>query len=201
MDKVEEQFESQIINPELDIRDTVNEAYQSITKTMFDCLLAIARDSTSQQPSSTTEDEEKEQLNSNISIIENMHYYRETVDDRGLSVLANFKNRAQTLYDEHLHLYIKAVIRRPLGKLSVHSFLLRCDNRTFYKVLRHLYNPIHQKTSPPVFPSPNPPSEKSYLIMTLKRCAKELIYSISAWISILAMSLMREKSLIMQKLQ
>jgi len=103
----------------LDVRDTVNEAYESISKTMFDSLQVIAKDTTSQQHSGTKDDEDKEQLNSHISMVENMHYYRETVETGSNPVLLKFKTKAQTLCSEHLGLYTKAVIRRPLGRLLV----------------------------------------------------------------------------------
>jgi hypothetical protein len=85
---------------------------------MFDSLQAIAKDNTSEQ-SGTKDDDDKEQLNSHISMIENMHYYRETVIGSGNSVLSNYKTKAQSLFQEHLGLYIKAVVRRPLGRLLV----------------------------------------------------------------------------------
>lgn len=86
---------------------------------MFDSLQAIAKDSSSHQASGSKDDDDKEQLNSHISMIENMHYYRETVDDRGNKMLVNYKSKAQGLYAEHLALYLNLVIRRPLGRLLV----------------------------------------------------------------------------------
>jgi exocyst complex component 1 len=134
VERIETQFESSVLNSELDIRETVNEAYESIAKTMFDSLQAIARDTTSHQTSNTKDDDEKEQLDSHISMIENMHYYRETVDDRGIPVLINFKTKAQTLFVEHLGMYLRAVIRRPLGRLLVAPLISFTNKRTSYKV-------------------------------------------------------------------
>ena len=122
----------------MDIRETVNEAYEKISKTMFESLLAIAKDTTSHQASGTKDDDDKEQLNSHISMIENMHYYRETVNDRGNTTLINAKSKAQALLDEHLGLYLKIVIRRPLGKLLVPlSNIPKSNPRTSYKALKH----------------------------------------------------------------
>jgi exocyst complex component 1 len=122
VEKIERQFESSNIDSGLDVRETVNEAYEKISKTMLDSLQAIAKDTTS-HPSGTKDDDDKEQLNSHISMIENMHYFRESVDGRGNNVLTNFKSKAQALFIEHLGLYLKVVIRRPLGRLLVLSCL------------------------------------------------------------------------------
>lgn len=89
---------------------------------MFDSLQAIAKDTTSHPASGSKDDDDKEQLNSHISMIENMHYYRETVKDRGNTMLINYKSKAQALFDEYLGLYLKLVIRRPLGRLLVRNF-------------------------------------------------------------------------------
>jgi exocyst complex component 1 len=120
VEAVEAQFQSSFMSSGLDVRETVNETYEKVSKAMFDSLQAIAKDTTSHQPSGSKDDDDKEQLNSHISMIENMHYYRETVEDRGLLVLVNFKSKAEALYAEHLGTYIKAVIRRPLGRLLVY---------------------------------------------------------------------------------
>ena len=126
MERYETQFETNNLNAGLDVRDTVNEAYEKIAKAMFDSLQAIAKDNTSHQQSGTKDDDDKEQLNSHISMIENMHYYRETVTVAANPVLSNYKTKAQSLFQEHLGLYVKAVIRRPLGRLLVceSTFLL-----------------------------------------------------------------------------
>jgi Exocyst complex component Sec3 len=179
----------------------VNEAYENIIKAMFDSLLAIARDTASQQASSTTEEEEKEQLNSNISIIENMHYYMETVDDRGLVVLGKFKSRAQSLYNEHMLLYVKAVIRRPLGKLSVNRISVISDSRTFYRVSRPLYNQTRRKTSPLASHSLSPHFGKSSLITTPKKYVKESIFSTNGSINISVIPLRKAMSLIILRLR
>jgi exocyst complex component 1 len=101
---------------------------------MFDSLLAIAKDTAFHQPTSNSkDDDDKELLNSHVSVIENMHYYRQTVDDYGNSALMNCKAKAQALYLEHLGLYIKQVIRRPLGRLLVSLLYVNANFRTFCK--------------------------------------------------------------------
>jgi len=119
VERIEAQFKADYMDSTLDVRDTVNEAYGSISKTMFDSLQAIARDTSSHHNSGTKDDEDKELLNSHISMVENMHYYRETVDSTSNPILTKYKTQAQNLLSEHLGLYTKAVIRRPLGKLLV----------------------------------------------------------------------------------
>jgi hypothetical protein len=119
------------LNAGLDVRDTVNEAYEKIAKAMFDSLQAIAKDNTSHQQSGTKDDDDKEQLNSHISMIENMHYYRETVNGSGNQSLAKYKSKAQSLFQEHLGLYLKAVIRRPLGRLLVYSIVDLSNRKDF----------------------------------------------------------------------
>jgi hypothetical protein len=119
IERIETQFETNGLNTGLDVRETINEAYEKIAKAMFDSLQAIAKDNTSHQQSGTKDDDDKEQLNSHISMIENMHYYRETVSGSGNPSLANYKTKAQSLFQEHLGLYLKVVIRRPLGRLLV----------------------------------------------------------------------------------
>ena len=134
MEKIERQFQSPILISGLRVRETVNEAYGKICRTMFDSLQAIAKDTTSHQGQGTKDEDDKEQLNSHISMIENMHYFCETVEDRWSTVLKTFKGTAQTLYHEHLGLYIKTVIRRPLGRLLVWQYSYHANARTFCKV-------------------------------------------------------------------
>ena len=146
VDKLEMQFHSGILSDGLDVRETVNEAYGRVSRTMFDSLQAIAKDTTSHQASVSKDDDDKEQLNSHISMIENMHFYRDTVDDRGNPVLQDYRKQAQTLFDEHLALYLKMVIRRPLGRLVVESFICIINSRISCREWKHLSNPIRQRT-------------------------------------------------------
>jgi hypothetical protein len=48
-----------------------------------------------------------------------MNHYMEEVDARTVGVLELWKSKAQDEYNEHMSLYVDAVIRRPLGKLLV----------------------------------------------------------------------------------
>ncbi|KAJ5526755.1 hypothetical protein N7513_010914 [Penicillium frequentans] len=61
--------------------------------------------------------EDKEVLNYHILLIENMNHYVEEVDVHTLPVLERWMRRAHQDFDEHMKLYLDAVIHRPLGKL------------------------------------------------------------------------------------
>ena len=98
----------------------VNDGYQRINKAMFESLKVIAKESPTVMASQGQGDpEDKEALNYHILLIENMNHYMEEVDARHVSVLDHWKAKAQDEYNEHMGLYVDAVIRRPLGKLLV----------------------------------------------------------------------------------
>ncbi|CAA9956449.1 exocyst complex component [Pyrenophora teres f. maculata] len=103
---------------QLEIRRMVNDGYQRINKAMFESLKVIAKESPTVMASQGQGDpEDKEALNYHILLIENMNHYMEEVDARQVSVLDLWKGKAQDEYNEHMGLYVDAVIRRPLGKL------------------------------------------------------------------------------------
>ncbi|KAK8214021.1 exocyst complex component Sec3-domain-containing protein [Phyllosticta capitalensis] len=107
-----------------EVRSLVDEAYSKINKAMFESLKVIAKESptamAAQAPGVSgvgADPEDKEALNYHILHIENMNHYIEEVDARGDIVLGEWKERAQSEMNEHMSLYVDAVIRRPLGKL------------------------------------------------------------------------------------
>jgi len=105
---------------QLEIRRMVNDGYQRINKAMFESLKVIAKESPTVMASQGQGDpEDKEALNYHILLIENMNHYMEEVDTRHVPVLDHWKGKAQDEYNEHMGLYVDAVIRRPLGKLLV----------------------------------------------------------------------------------
>jgi hypothetical protein len=105
---------------QLEIRRMVNDAYQRINKAMFESLKVIAKESPTVMGTQGQGDpEDKEALNYHILLIENMNHYMEEVDARPDTVLDYWKAKAQEEYNEHMNLYVDAVIRRPLGKLLV----------------------------------------------------------------------------------
>lgn len=109
------------------VRNLVNDAYQKINKTMFESLKFIAKESPttagtapSQNPiagGTAGDPGDKEALNYHILLIENMNHYIEEVSPRENPVLEEWKSRATKEMDQHMHLYISAITRRPLGKL------------------------------------------------------------------------------------
>ena len=99
-------------------RVMVDEAYVKINKAMFESLKVIAKEAPG-AVSTGTDPEDKEALNLHILIIENMNHYVEEVDERGDPVLIEWRARAQSDFEEHLSLYVEAVIRRPLGRVMV----------------------------------------------------------------------------------
>ncbi|KAG9236351.1 exocyst complex component Sec3-domain-containing protein [Amylocarpus encephaloides] len=101
---------------DLEIRQTVNSAYHRINRAMFESLKVIARENPGAQTTGA-DPEDKEALNYQILLIENMNHYLEEVAPRTNPVLEEWKEKAAQEMDEHLSLYLGAVIRRPLGKL------------------------------------------------------------------------------------
>lgn len=102
---------------DLDVRETVNTAYVRINKTMFESLKVIARENPGVAPNAVGDPEDKEALNYQILLIENMNHYLEEVETKHNPVLEEWKEKAAQELDEHLSLYLGAVVRRPLGKL------------------------------------------------------------------------------------
>ncbi|APA08011.1 hypothetical protein SS1G_00350 [Sclerotinia sclerotiorum 1980 UF-70] len=100
----------------LEVRQIVNNAYSRLNKTMFESLKVIARENPSAHTAGA-DPEDKEALNYQILLIENMNHYLEEVDVRSNPVLEEWRENASQEMDEHMTLYLGAVIRRPLGKL------------------------------------------------------------------------------------
>ncbi|KAI1102897.1 exocyst complex component Sec3-domain-containing protein [Jackrogersella minutella] len=99
------------------VRRTVDREYDRIIKTMFDSLKVIARENPATLTNSGADPEDKEALNYHILLIENMNHFLEELDTHGLEILEDWKEAASSELNEHLSLYVNAVMRRPLGKL------------------------------------------------------------------------------------
>ncbi|KAF5662073.1 component of exocyst complex [Fusarium heterosporum] len=109
------------VDATLAARGTIDREYDRILKTMFDSLMVIARENPAVSVTNGAADpEDKEALNFHILLIENMNHFTEEIDTRGLDVLEEWKEKANTTYLEHLNLYLNAVMRRPLGKILEH---------------------------------------------------------------------------------
>lgn len=105
----------------LDIRETINNAYHRINKTMFESLKVIARDNTGileTAPGTAGNGlESKEELNHQILLIENMNHYLEEVDTRQNPVLEDWRGKAVQELDGNLSKYVTTVMSRPLKQL------------------------------------------------------------------------------------
>lgn len=116
-------IESMMAEPEqemTEVRISVNEAYNRINRAMWESLKFIAKEAPGQTASAMAAGgdlEDKEILNYHILIIENMNHYLEEVETRENSVLEKWRDRAQQDLNEHMKLYLDAVVHRPLGKL------------------------------------------------------------------------------------
>lgn len=108
------------IDPNLNVRRTIDREYDRILKSMFDSLKVIARENPAvgiAAAGAVADPEDKEALNYHILLIENMNHYIEEVDTRELEALEKWKSAAQAELDEHMSRYLDAVMRRPLSKL------------------------------------------------------------------------------------
>jgi exocyst complex component 1 len=120
--------ENQLIGADaLEIRQSVDVAYDKIVQTMFDCLKQMAK--------LDGEDEDKGQLNYHVILIgnlcrydlvakadigaENMHYFVAEIRQQEIGSVGAFSKRAQDLYEENLAAYVKIVLRRPFAKIIV----------------------------------------------------------------------------------
>ncbi|KAJ5807995.1 hypothetical protein N7474_009264 [Penicillium riverlandense] len=103
-----------------DVRISVNDAYDRINRAMWESLKFIAKEAPGQVAgvsAAAGDPEDKEVLNYHILLIENMNHYAEEVLVHNLPVLERWVERAVQDYEEHMKLYLDAVIHRPLGKL------------------------------------------------------------------------------------
>ncbi|PCH33938.1 hypothetical protein WOLCODRAFT_135407 [Wolfiporia cocos MD-104 SS10] len=138
--------ESQLIGADtLEIRHTVDQAYDKIVQSMFDALKHMAK--------MDGEGEDKGQLNYHVILIENMHYFVAEISQLQIGSVAVFLKRAEAIYEENLNAYVKIVLRRP-----------------FYKIIDY-FEGVERllKTTAPTEVSSN----SSYSRSTLKKVVKE----------------------------
>ncbi|VDB99589.1 unnamed protein product [Peniophora sp. CBMAI 1063] len=102
--------EQQLVGADtLEIRQTVDVAYEKIVQTMFDSLKQMAK--------LDGEGEDKGQLNYHVILIENMHHFVAEIRQQEIGSVGAFSKRAQDLYEENLAAYVKLVLRRPFAKI------------------------------------------------------------------------------------
>ncbi|ORX62016.1 hypothetical protein DM01DRAFT_1315340 [Hesseltinella vesiculosa] len=104
------ELSAQSTEPESQTRQTVNAAYEKIISSMMSSLDTIAKES-------DEGGDDKEQLNASIMYIENMHHYYHALRSMKLPLLEASVKDAKAKYESTLASYIRAVVRRPLGKL------------------------------------------------------------------------------------
>ncbi|KAG6830301.1 hypothetical protein H0H92_001379 [Tricholoma furcatifolium] len=111
------QVENQLIGADgLEIRATVDAAYEKIVQSIFDSLKQMAK--------MDGEGEDKGQLNYHVILIENMHYFVAETSVLEVGSVNVFCRQAEAIYDENLSAYTKIVLRRPFAKIIV-SFIHR----------------------------------------------------------------------------
>ncbi|KAF5384820.1 hypothetical protein D9615_001378 [Tricholomella constricta] len=102
--------ESQLIGADgLEIRVSVDAAYEKIVQSIFDSLKQMAK--------MDGEGEDKGQLNYHVILIENMHHFVAETSVLEVSSVAVFCRRAEAIYDENLSAYIKIILRRPFARI------------------------------------------------------------------------------------
>ncbi|KAF8519134.1 exocyst complex component sec3 subunit [Hysterangium stoloniferum] len=141
----------------LDVRSSVDAAYEKIVQTMFESLKHMAK--------MEGEGEDKGQLNYHVELVENMRYFISEISQQEVGNIKVFMRPAQSIYDENLNAYVKLVLRRPLARIIDY----------FDGVDRLL------QTTAPSEVSNNSNYNKSALKRTLKECnAKDMRRHIDA---------------------
>ncbi|KAJ3340482.1 Exocyst complex component 1 [Gonapodya sp. JEL0774] len=91
-------------------RTLVNTSIERVVRKIFDSMDVIAKDvQQAAESNSKAQQDDKERLN--------VHILHLQVRGRKVAVLDPWVKQAKSLYDLHLQRYVKAVLRRPLGKL------------------------------------------------------------------------------------
>ncbi|KAI0778389.1 exocyst complex component Sec3-domain-containing protein [Trametes elegans] len=176
-------IENQLIGSDtLEIRQSVDAAYDKIVQAMFEALKQMAK--------MDGEGEDKGQLNYHVIIIglfasalvywllaeryasENMHYFVAEVSQIEIGSVAAFLKRAEAIYEENLNAYVKIVLRRPFAKVIVSHGVQMCDSsHMVLTCFQEYFEGIERllKTTAPTEIS----SKSSYSRSALKKVVKE----------------------------
>ncbi|KAG5636373.1 hypothetical protein H0H81_008291 [Sphagnurus paluster] len=104
--------ENQLVGADgLEIRISVDSAYERIVQSIFDSLKQMAK--------MDGEGEDKGQLNYHVILIENMHHFVAETSVLEVGSVAVFCRRAEAIYEENLGAYIKIVLRRPFARIII----------------------------------------------------------------------------------
>ncbi|KIR55087.1 exocyst protein [Cryptococcus gattii Ru294] len=109
VERVEQQMDG---NGDLPIRIKVNEAYERVITSVFGSLEQLAK----MERAETQANEDKGQLNYHVIMIENLHYFIEDVSQIKSTAMAGFLQRAKSLYEENMSMYIKLMLRRTFAR-------------------------------------------------------------------------------------
>lgn len=102
--------EQQLVGADgLEIRTSVDLAYEKIVHSMFECLKHMA--------TLDGDGEDKGQLNYHVLLVENMHYFVAEMSQLGVNSVTGFLKQAEAMYNENLSAYVKIVLKRPFAKL------------------------------------------------------------------------------------
>lgn len=102
--------------PYPETRAIVDAGYERISAAIFRNLLDIAR-ATGPANSAVADPEDKERLNHEILLIENMYYIARNLDPGASAIMQAWRSKANDKMLERREEYAKAVVRRPLGRL------------------------------------------------------------------------------------
>lgn len=103
-------MENQLLGADgLEIRASVDLAYEKMVNTMFDCLKQMAK--------MDGEGDDKGQLNYHVILIENMHQFLADASELEIGSMRTFLKQAEVIYEENLAAYVKIVLRRPFAKI------------------------------------------------------------------------------------
>ena len=156
VDGIETQLEStdseEVERSSLEVRGAVDEAYEMITRAMFESVRSIASNATTSGSNSAAaagsrsngvlaaavDAEDKEALAYHILMCCNMRYFIQSINDTSAKLnntvvaLVDAQRTAQLLYSDHLAQYVRAVLSRPLGRLSefVNNYEKALENTT-----------------------------------------------------------------------
>ncbi|KAF5375148.1 hypothetical protein D9758_000450 [Tetrapyrgos nigripes] len=102
--------EAQLLSADgLEIRMSVDAAYERIVDTMFESLKQMAK--------MDGEGEDKGQLNYHVIVTENMHHFVAETSEMEIGSVASFVKKAEAIYEENVTAYVKIVLRRPFSKI------------------------------------------------------------------------------------
>jgi hypothetical protein len=175
-------IEHQLVGADgLEIRVTVDLAYEKIVRSMFECLKHMA--------TLDGDDEDKGQLNYHVLLVgkyahsllfvynhwlwfaENMHYFIAEMSQLELGSVSGFLREAEAIYNENLHAYIKIVLRRPFAKIMVRTVVFSVNSRLIFTWRKDYFDGVERllTTTAPTEVSKN----NSYNRSQLKKVTKE----------------------------